>query len=50
MEITIKATHEEIAALVAAIQACHGVRIADIPTTTTEVLSGRIENDREVKV
>lgn len=49
MEITIKATPEEIAALVAAIQERHEecacmADIADIPTTKTDVLSARIEN------
>lgn len=40
--ITIKTTPEEIAALVAAIQERQEGRMADIPTTKTDVLSARI--------
>lgn len=51
MEITIKATPEEIAALVAAIQERHEecACMADIPTTKTDVLSARIEKAPYVK-
>lgn len=47
MEITIKATPEEITALVVATQERCRVRIADIPTTKTDVLSAKITKAQE---